>query len=404
MTAPLAPIRMPWSFVLLLSTAQLISWGTVFYGYAVLMEPMMRDLGWSRPQASAAFSVGLVASAVAAVPVGRLIDLGYGRSVMAGGSILAAALLALWSRVESYALFLALWVLLGATMSAVLYEPGFAVLQRQLGPLARRGITVMTLLGGLASTAFIPLTHVLVERFGWRPALLVLAAFNLLVCAVIHLVVIPPQAPRTRAERTIPPPSNARRVLRQAAFWGFVATVVIQGILSTGMPIHLLPLLSERGFSLDAAVAAYAVIGPAQTSARFAVGWAERALGIRTIGLITLALGVTAQALLPFVPPGSWTIVIFAVLYGASNGLMTILRALLPVELFGRGDYGTILGMIAAPANLARASGPFIFGALWAWWGSYDAVVLACLVMALGSLAAYLVTLAAARERHRDPA
>jgi predicted MFS family arabinose efflux permease len=295
-------------------------------------------------------------------------------------------------------------VLLGATMSAVLYEPGFAVLQRQLGPLARRGITVMTLLGGLASTAFIPLTHVLVERFGWRPALLVLAAFNLLVCAVIHLVVIPPQVPRTRAERTIPPPSNARRVLRQAAFWGFVATVVIQGILSTGMPIHLLPLLSERGFSLDAAVAAYAVIGPAQTSARFAVGWAERALGIRTIGLITLALGVTAQALLPFVPPGSWTIVIFAVLYGASNGLMTILRALLPVELFGRGDYGTILGMIAAPANLARASGPFIFGALWAWWGSYDAVVLACLVMALGSLAAYLVTLAAARERHRDPA
>jgi predicted MFS family arabinose efflux permease len=395
---------MPWRFVLLLSTAQLISWGTVFYGYAVLMEPMMRDLGWSRPQASAAFSVGLVASALAAVPVGRLIDLGYGRSVMAGGSILAAALLALWSRVEIYAHFLALWVLLGATMSAVLYEPGFAVLQRQLGPLARRGITVMTLLGGLASTAFIPLTHVLVERFGWRPALLVLAAFNLLVCAVIHLVVIPPQVPRTRAERTIPPPSNARRVLRQAAFWGFVATVVIQGILSTGMPIHLLPLLSERGFSLDAAVAAYAVIGPAQTSARFAVGWAERALGIRTIGLITLALGVTAQALLPFVPPGSWTIVIFAVLYGASNGLMTILRALLPVELFGRGDYGTILGMIAAPANLARASGPFIFGALWAWWGSYDAVVLACLVMALGSLAAYLVTLAAARERHREPA
>ncbi len=404
MTAPLASTRMPWRFVLLLSTAQLISWGTVFYGYAVLMEPMMRDLGWSRPQASAAFSVGLVASALAAVPVGRLIDLGYGRSVMAGGSILAAALLALWSRVEIYAHFLALWVLLGATMSAVLYEPGFAVLQRQLGPLARRGITVMTLLGGLASTAFIPLTHVLVERFGWRPALLVLAAFNLLVCAVIHLVVIPPQVPRTRAERTIPPPSNARRVLRQAAFWGFVATVVIQGILSTGMPIHLLPLLSERGFSLDAAVAAYAVIGPAQTSARFAVGWAERALGIRTIGLITLALGVTAQALLPFVPPGSWTIVIFAVLYGASNGLMTILRALLPVELFGRGDYGTILGMIAAPANLARASGPFIFGALWAWWGSYDAVVLACLVMALGSLAAYLVTLAAARERHRDPA
>jgi MFS family permease len=83
---------------------------------------------------------------------------------------------------------------------------------------------------------------------------------------------------------------------------------------------------------------------------------------------------------------------------------MTILRALLPVELFGREDYGTILGMIAAPANLARASGPFIFGALWAWWGSYEAVILACLVMAIGSLAAYLLTLAAGRERRRESA
>jgi predicted MFS family arabinose efflux permease len=388
---------MPWAFVLSLSTAQLISWGTVFYGYAVLMEPMMRDLGWSRPQASAAFSIGLIASAAAAVPVGRLIDLGYGRAVMAWGSVLAATLLGLWSTIENYAPFLILWVLLGATMSAVLYEPGFAVLQRQLGPLARRGITVMTLLGGLASTAFIPLTHGLVEWFGWRPALLVLAAFNLLVCASIHLLAIPPQRPRSRSERAAIPPSNARRVLRQAAFWGFVATVVIQGVLSTGMPIHLLSILSERGFSLDAAVAAYAVIGPAQTSARFAVGWAERFLGIRAIGLMTLGLGVAAQILLPFVPSGSATIVLFALLYGASNGLMTILRALLPAELFGREDYGTILGMIAAPANLARASGPFLFGALWAWWGSYDAVILACIGMAVGSLAAYLFTLAAAR-------
>jgi MFS family permease len=397
-----SPARMPWTLVVSLSVAQLVSWGTVFYSFALFMEPMMRDLGWSRPQTTAAFSLGLVASAVGAVPVGRLIDLGYGRAVMTAGSALAAALFVLWSMVESYPAFLVLWILIGATMSAVLYEPGFAVLQRQLGPFARRGITLMTLVGGLASTVFIPLTHVLIEAFGWRPALVALAALNLLVCAAIHLFVIPPQIPRerprARAERAPLPPSNARRVLRQAAFWGFVATVVIQGVLSTGMPIHLIPILSERGFSLDAAVAAYAVIGPAQTSARFAVGWAERVLGIKAIGLITLGLGIAAQALLPFVPPGSGLVILFALLYGASNGLMTILRALLPAELFGREDYGTILGMIAAPANLARALGPFVFGALWAWWGSYDGVIGACLVMALASLVAYLLTLAAAKS------
>ena len=69
---------------------------------------------------TAAFSAGLVASGLGAVPVGRLIDLGYGRAVMASGSIAAAALFVAWSRIESYGFFVALWIGLGLTMSAVL--------------------------------------------------------------------------------------------------------------------------------------------------------------------------------------------------------------------------------------------------------------------------------------------
>jgi MFS family permease len=395
------PARMPWIFVVSLSVAQLVSWGSLYYAIALFLDPMMRDLGWSAAETTAAFSIGLVASGVGAVPVGRLIDLGYGRAVMAAGSVGAAGLFVLWSQVEQYWVFVLIWVGLGLTMSAVLYEPGFAVLQRRLGLMTRRGITAMTLLGGLASTVFIPLTHLLVAEFGWRHALVALAILNLIICATIHLLVIPPQTPRIRSESSVPSPSNARRVLRQAAFWGFVATVVIQGVLSTGLPVHLLPLLVERGFSLDAAVAAFTIIGPAQVAARFTVGLAEGILGMRALGVVTLALGVAAQALLPFVPPGSWTIAAFAVLYGAANGMMTILRAVLPTDLFGREDYGTILGMIAAPANLIRACGPFAFGALWVWWGSYDGVILLSLIMAVASLAAFLVTLAAAHGSTR---
>ena len=150
--------------------------------------------------------------------------------------------------------------------------------------------------------------------------------------------------------------------------------MVIQGVLSTGIPIHLIPILVERGFTLDAAVAAYAVIGPAQVAARFLVGLAERAFGMRAVGVLTFALGVLAQAL----PPSFRRVLARPVrrIYGASNGLMTILRALLPAELFGREDYGTILGMIAAPANFARALGPFIFGALAAARGSPPVIAL----------------------------
>ena len=47
-------------------------------------------------------------------------------------------------------------------------------------------------------------------------------------------------------------------------------------MISVGIPVHLIPMLVERGFNLDAAVAAFAVIGPAQVAARFLTGFGER--------------------------------------------------------------------------------------------------------------------------------
>jgi predicted MFS family arabinose efflux permease len=393
--------RMPWGFVTALSVTQLVSYGTLFYAFALLIEPMERDLGWSKAALTGAYSLALISSAFFAVPVGRLIDRGYGRAVMTGGSVLAAILLALWSQVGDYALFLLIWIGLGASMSAVLYEPGFAVLALRLGFQARRGITVMTLIGGFASTVFIPLTHLLIEAYGWRGSLLLLAFVNLVICAALHVVTIPRAAGQpARHAGTAPSEarSNPRRVLGQPAFWCFVAVSVFQGIISTGLPIHLIPLVVERGFTLEYAVVAYSIIGPAQVAARFVTGFGERAMSLRAIGLLTMVLSTLGFGLLPFISAGSWLLIAFALLYGASNGMLTIVRALLPQELFGREDYGAIQGMIAMPVRIAQSAAPFAFGALWAWWGSYQAVAVLCFVMALGSLAAFVLNLVLARE------
>jgi predicted MFS family arabinose efflux permease len=173
---------------------------------------------------------------------------------------------------------------------------------------------------------------------------------------------------------------------------------VLQGIISTGVPIHLIPIFLERGFSIDTAVAAYAVIGPVQVAARFLTGFGERAMSLRGIGVATMALSALAFLLLPFIPAGSWLILVFTALYGASNGMLTIVRALLPPELFGREDYGAIQGMIAMPVRITMAGAPFAFGALWAWQGSYDAVLISCAVMALCSLVAFVLNVTLAKE------
>jgi len=396
------PDRMPWGFVSALSLTQLVSYGSIFYAFALFIEPMGQELGWSKSALTAAYSLALASSALSAFPVGRLIDRGHGRAVMTGGSVLAAVLLAFWSRIESYPVFVLIWIGLGISMSAVFYEPGFAVLARRLGArLARRGITVMTLVGGFASTVFIPLTHLLIDAFGWRGALLGLAAFNLGICALFHAVAIPPLArPKPGIAPTGAPSAagNPRHLLRNPSFWCFVATSIAQGMISTGIPLHLIPLLIERGFSLDAAVAAFTVIGPAQVAARLAMAVGERSVSIWTLGILTMLFSVLAFALLPFIPPGSWLVAVFAALYGASNGMVTIVRALLPPELFGRENYGAIQGMIAMPVRIAMATTPFAFGALWAWWGSYGIVLAVLLALALCSLACFMLNLAFARR------
>jgi MFS family permease len=383
------PARLPWLFVAALSLAQLVSWGIVFYAFALFLEPMARELGWSKPALTLAYSLGLGASALTSYPFGRLIDQGHGRLVMTAGSLVSSALLVLWSRVESYPAFVLIWIGLGASMSAILYEPGFAVLTHRLGPLSRRGITVMTLVGGLASTVFFPLSHLLIGALGWRDALLALAAMNFSICGAIHLFMIPservPAEPHASPMIASASSGNARRVLRHPAFWGFVIVSVLHNALFTGFAVHLVPLLVERGLTLGGAVAAFTLVGPAQTAARFIITLGERLTSMRAVGLISCGLAVAAFALLPFVRPDPWLVVLFALIYGAGNGIMTIVRAVLPAEIFGRLDYGAIQGMINAPTMISRAAAPFAFGALWAITGNYSPVIWVAIGMAAAS-------------------
>ena len=124
------------------------------------------------------------------IPVGAWIDRGHGRKLMTGGSLLAAVLLMVWSRVESLPVFYALLIGLGAAQAVILYEPGFAVITRVYGPRYKQAILLMTFLGGLASTFGIPFTQFLVERVGWRASLEVLAAINVVV-ALMHWLFVP---------------------------------------------------------------------------------------------------------------------------------------------------------------------------------------------------------------------
>ena len=95
-TSEPGPLRGAGSFITGLGVAQICSWGTLYYAFPQIAAAMELELGWSKTELYGAATVGLLLSALVAVPVGTAIDRGYGRWIMSGGSVLAGLLLIAW--------------------------------------------------------------------------------------------------------------------------------------------------------------------------------------------------------------------------------------------------------------------------------------------------------------------
>ncbi|WP_341894930.1 MFS transporter, partial [Ferrovibrio terrae] len=179
-----------WPLVAALSFAQLVSWGTIFYGFPLFVVSMESELGWSRGTLNGALSLGLLTAGFAAYPVGRIIDRHGGRLVMSIGSVLAVLLFVAWAWVGHPVIFYAIWFGLGLAQAGTLYTPVFAVLTRMFPDSFKTRITMLTLTGGFASTVFTPLIAWAIEALGWRDALLLMAACNFVFCLPVHVLLL----------------------------------------------------------------------------------------------------------------------------------------------------------------------------------------------------------------------
>jgi MFS family permease len=374
-------------FIAGLGVGQIISWGTLYYSFPLIAEPLGQDLGLTKPQVYGAATIGLLIASFTAYPIGAAIDRGYGRAVMTLGSVLTGFLLLAWSQVEGLWALYPLLAGIGLAQAMTLYEPAFAIIARRYGSEARRGITALTLWGGFASTVFVPLIQFLLNQMDWRSTLVVLGLINLGVCVLLHFLVI-----NTKAEMHLPEPtpmrdhkvplaeqSAGRWALQQPAFWGLLIAFTVYYAAFNGLSYHFYPLLIERGFETSTVVAVIAIIGPSQVVGRIMVwGIAGRA-SVAIIGkVVMLALPISLLLLL-LLPPAFASLAIFAIIYGAANGVITIVRGIAVPEMLTREAYGVINGILAIPTAIAKASAPLGVALLWAAAGSYEVVLIAVL-------------------------
>ena len=368
--------REPWGAVLALGITQITAWGTIFYLFPLLLEPLQTALGASRLAVVGAFSGALLLSGLLAPVVGRSIDLHGGRLLMAAGSVLAAVGLTALARVNSLAQLYAVWALLGVAMACTLYEPAFAVLTRAFVRHHRRAIAVLTLFGGFASTVFWPLGQTLIDAYGWRSTAMAFGAINLLLCLPLHLLVLPrrplPPAPTAGKAASVP----LQAVLRDRRFYLLAAAFTANVLVFSATSVHMIAMLVAKGLTAAQAAGYGALFGPMQVAGRLAEMMLGQRVAPSRVGLVALAMLPASLILLVLSGIGAWGFVAFALLYGAGNGVMTIVRGTVPVELYGRDHYGAVNGALAAPVLLAKAAGPLVAALALLAVPDYDAVAM----------------------------
>jgi MFS family permease len=341
-----------------LGVTQILAWGSTFYLFGVLANPIASDTGWSYDWVASGVSVGLLIAGMVSPRVGRAISKWGGRPILAVSTVLLAAGLLLLGCSQSIAWYLTAWLLVGIGMGFGLTDAAFSTLGSIYGENARGAITSLTLFAGFASTVCWPLSAYVIEHLGWRGACFIYAAMQIGVALPILLLALPRRsfiAPSIDNEGAH---SQASLAPGQLSMFSLLAVVLtLSAAILSMLGIHLLPLLQARGLELSAAVALGVILGPAQVGARVVEMLAGRHYHPIWTMMASTALVAAGTGLL-FADFPAYSVAI--VLYGAGNGIGSVARGTLPLAVFGSSRYPTLMGRLALPILVSMALSPFL--------------------------------------------
>lgn len=377
-----------------LCIGEVTSWGVLYYALPVALASITDDTGWSATAVSAAFSAGLVVSALAGIPVGRWLDRFGPRRVMTSGSVLAVPATVGIALAPGYGWFLAAWLVAGMAMAGVLYPPAFAAVTGWFRAARVRALTVLTLVAGLSSTVFAPATSALLAHLSWRSTYLVLAALLAVVTVPLYaLALTPPWTPSgarpaahrlgERRRERLPPQA------RTSAFLLLSAALSLNAFGLYGASLTLIPLLTQRGLPADLAALGLGLLGAGQLLGRAAFAPLSRRTGPTGRTVLIIATSAVSLVLLAVVTGPPALLIGLAIAAGAVRGAGTLLQATVVADRWGTTGYGALLALFSAPITIAVAVSPAAGTAIAAALGSYPHAfaVLAATVVAGGALA-----------------
>lgn len=380
-----------------LGFTQIVGWGTTYLMPSVLGRHFQDALGLSPELVFAGITVMFAISAVCSPRVGKIVDRAGARRLMTAGSAVYALSLVGLASARGPVSYLACWALMGIASALALSTPSSISIVQIAGPRSRQAIALLTIIGGMASTVFWPVTGVLEAAVGWRTTLLLYAAIHLCLCVPIHWLILPRRPPTHPAAGNIAPatsavaPGDVRRVYLLLAI-----SLSFGAFVFTGVQLQMIEMLRGLGHSPASALLLASLIGPSQVSIRIfelLFGHRYSIMKSAVFGSLMLPVGLGLGLLAGQVFAVALVVVAS---YGMSNGLKAVQRATLPLALFGRAQFGAYMGRLALPQGIVAAVSPPIMAAVLSRFGTAGALWLS---FAFATVSLVAMVLLARRSR-----
>ncbi|MFF5085569.1 MFS transporter [Actinoplanes sp. NPDC000266] len=374
-----------------LAITQTVGYGTLYYAFAVFLVPVAADLHTSATAVTGTFTASVLVSAALAVPVGRWLDRHGGRALMTTGSLLGALMLVAWSQVHTLAQLYAVQIGIGIASAASLYEAAFAVIIAWHHPSRRStALLALTVVAGFASTIFLPLTGWLVDAYGWRPALVILAAVQAALTVPLHAAAVR-RAPYQRHTTLTTPPAPLRTVLADPSFWLLGISFTANTAAISVVTVHLVAALISWGQPAAFAATIAGLFGVLSVTGRLVITGLQRRYRITSVVAAIFTVQAAAAAVLPLAGRHAVAAIIAVAGFGLGFGVATIAKPVLLADRYDTRRYATIAGTLVVPITIAKATAPLAAAGLHTrdhdYTGVFAAAAVACLIAAAALIA-----------------
>lgn len=343
-----------------LGVLTICAYGSWYYSFGVLLDPIQLDTGWSESTLASSFSGGTVLIGLSALFGGRMLDrVGHRPVFIAGGLIGTAGLFTAASATHVMIFFVGAAIGLAAFGSLGFYHVTMTTAVRLNPREPARAIAVLTIWGALASAIFLPGSDWLESQLGWRAATRVLA----LVAGSAFLIaatVLPSTSPPAETKRP-----SVREVLASTVSEPgprlFTLAVACGGLAMSTMLVYQVPVMTAAGLGSASAASMAGLRGFCQLGGRVPLSPIVGAIGRDNALILAFAAMTTGAALL--VVAGTLPVaIVFAVVAGFGIGAFSPLQGMKAEQLFDHDRLGATMGVYGAVLLLAGSAGPVLAG------------------------------------------